>query len=400
MMRIMIIGAGWEQTPLIKKAKELGYWVLATHNSAEADGFQYADASEILDPRDIDKAIKLFHEYNIEAVTSDNDDYALYTVGIICQRFGLSGPNFKAISNSNNKKKQRQSCEKVGIKQPKFYVCNTFEDLLLGIEEVGGYPAIVKPVDNRGNAGVNRVECLDDLKEAFFDAVSHSNSREFIVEKFIEGTLMIVDGYCFIRGQHVSLAVASKIMLGGKRRVALEIVYPADLSKEIIKKAIAVNQKVVETLNYDFGYTHGEYILDNEGEIWLVEATNRGGGVFISTLIVPAITEIDILKNLVENSFGKFSKPFFDIDNPMKNTAVLSFFKFDEGKIKEIRGFEEVKDMVGVLNCGSSVKVGDIIRPVTTDASRHGYVVAVAKNNILLFELIKKIKETVKILYE
>lgn len=398
--RIMIIGAGWEQAPLIKKARDLGYWILATHGSKDAAGFQYADAMEILDPRDIIGALKLFKRYKMEAVVSDNDDYALYTVGIMCQKLGLPGPNFWAISYSNNKKKSRQTCNKTGIKQPKFYVCNSFEDLKAGIKKIGGYPAIVKPVDNRGNFGVNKVEKEEDLKDAFFDAVSNSHSREFIVEQFISGTLMIVDGFCFKPGEHYSLAVSSKTMLGGQRRVAKEIIYPADFKKTIIREAIRINQIVVGALSYDFGFTHSEYILDKKERLWLVESTNRGGGVYISSLIVPFLTGIDILRHLVESAFGNFYEPFFNKDWPMKNVAMLSFFKFNEGKIKSINGLDQVRQLPGILKCDLNIKIGDNIEPITTDANRHGFIVAVATSKPELKDLVKNAKGIVKLKYE
>lgn len=396
----MIIGAGWEQAPLIKRARDLGYWILATHSSSDAQGFQYVDAIEVLDPRDTEKALKLFRQYKIDAITSDNDDYALYTVGIICQKIGLPGPNFLAISHSNNKKKSRRTCAEAGIKQPEFYACNNYQDLTVGVKKVGGYPVIVKPVDNRGNFGVNEVESEVDLKDAFFDAVSNSHSREFMVEKFIEGTLMIVDGFCFKPGRHSSLAVSSKVMLGGKRRVAVEIIYPADFDESVIKKSMEINQAVVKALGYDFGFTHSEYILDDKGEIWLVESTNRGGGVYISSLIVPALTGMDILEHLIENAFGNFREPFFDKAWPMKNASILSFFKFNEGKIKSIHGLKEARQLPGVLKCDLSVKVGNVIESITTDANRHGYIVAVAKNKPELRDLVRRVKETVRLEYE
>lgn len=396
----MIIGAGWEQVPLVKKAKELGFWVLATHGSSGAEGFQYADAAEILDPRDISKALKLFKQYQTEAVISDNDDYALYTCGIISQKLGLPGPNFNSISNSNNKKKSRMACRQAGINQPEFYISNTYDDLLVGLDKVGGYPAIVKPVDNRGNFGVNKIETEADLKEAFFDAVSNSHSREFIVEKFIEGAMMTVDGFCFKKGEHRSLAAASKKMLGGKRRVAVEITYPADFSEAVIKKAMDINNRVVKALNYDFGFTHSEYLIDDKDEIWLVESTNRGGGVFTSSLIVPALTEIDLLKHLLNESFGEFVMPDYDESRPMKNAVILSFFKFPNGKVKAIKGLKEARDLPGVLRCDLSVKAGDIIEDITTDANRHGFIVAAAKHKEQAEELVKKIKEKVRLEYE
>lgn len=396
----MIIGSGWEQAPLVKAAKDLGYFILATHSTDDAEGFQYADATEILDPRDINKAMHLFKKYDMEAVTSDNDDYALYTVGVISNKFGLPGPNLDAVSYSNNKRRSRIACEKAAVKQPPFYICENLEDLHEGVAAVGGYPVIVKPVDNRGNFGINRVENESQLEDAFYDAISNSHSKEFLVEKFIEGTLVTVDGFSFDKDNHFSLAVASKQMLGGHRRVAIDIVYPGEFDEETIRKLLSNNDKVAKALSYDFGFTHSEYILDDEGEVWLVESTNRGGGVYTSSLIVPGVTELDLKKHLIESAFGNFNVPDIDALNPMKNAALLSFFKFDNGKIKKVHGLDEAGSLPGVLKCNLAIKEGDIIEDITTDANRHGYMVILGENKDTVRAKERLIKDLVKLEYE
>lgn len=397
--RLMIIGAGIEQAPLVKRAKDLGYWILATDWTKDGEGLKYANVVEVSDPRDINKLTKLFKAHGIEAVIADNCDYGLYSAGIICQKFGLPGPNFNAISNSNNKKKLRQACQKAGIKQPAFYACNTFDDLLEGVKWVGGYPVIVKPVDNRGNFGVNKVESAVKLKEAFFEAIANAHSREFLVEKFIHGTMMTVDGFCFKKGEHRTLAVSSKKMLGGKKRVAMEIVFPADLSPKIIEKAMEINDKVAGALDYGFGFTHAEYLLDDKNGLWLVESASRGGGGFISELIVPALTGIDLLKLLIQESFGQFDRPIYNEKQPMQNAAILSFLKFSSGKIKAIRGLEEARALPGVLRCYSTFKIGDTISQITNDANRHGFTVITAKTKEQARETVKKVKKMIKIEY-
>lgn len=392
----MVIGAGWEQAPLIKRAHELGYWILATHGKEEAEGFQYADKTAILEPRDTNRALALFNEHRIEAVISDNDDYALYTVGLMCQKLGLPGPNFEAITNSNNKRKSRIACEKMGIKQPPFYACATYEDLVVGVEKVGRYPVIVKPVDNRGNFGVNRVESEGELKHAFFDAVINSNSREFVVEKFIEGTPLTVEGFSWNEKTHIPLAVSSKKMLGGSKRVALELIYPAEISEKNLQRAQEITNDVVRALKYDFGYTHTEFIIDTNEDIWLVESTQRGGGVYISTVIVPAITELDMLKYYIELVFGEGHIPTVERFHVTKHSAILSFFKFDSGgTVRSISGLDDVRQLPGVLKCDMLVKVGDMIAPVTTDAHRHGYVVAQASNREVARDLVEKVKKII-----
>ena len=45
MKKLLIIGANWEQEPLLQKAKEMGLYVIATNPYAEAEGFKYSNES-------------------------------------------------------------------------------------------------------------------------------------------------------------------------------------------------------------------------------------------------------------------------------------------------------------------------------------------------------------------
>ena len=41
--RILIIGAGWEQTSLIETVKNQGHYIIATHPDIKAEGFKLVD---------------------------------------------------------------------------------------------------------------------------------------------------------------------------------------------------------------------------------------------------------------------------------------------------------------------------------------------------------------------
>ena len=46
--KVLVIGAGFLQTYVIKRAKELGYYTYAVDGSASASGFQYADEYAVI----------------------------------------------------------------------------------------------------------------------------------------------------------------------------------------------------------------------------------------------------------------------------------------------------------------------------------------------------------------
>ena len=65
MKKILIIGAGFLQQFVIKKARELNYYVYALDGNPNAIGFKYADEHKCIDIVDQEKCLK-YAEWRIE----------------------------------------------------------------------------------------------------------------------------------------------------------------------------------------------------------------------------------------------------------------------------------------------------------------------------------------------
>lgn len=143
-----------------------------------------------------------------------------------------------------------------------------------------------------------------DLDSYYFDALVNSHSRLVLAERFIHGVHITVDGYAFPDAGCKSLALATKKMLGGERQVAVDILYPGELDKDIYFKAMQHNETVNTALGFRFGMLHSEYMITETGEIYLIEVANRGGGVYTSEIIVPAVSGIDLVEQYCSDCCG------------------------------------------------------------------------------------------------
>ena len=359
----MFIGAGWEQEELIKTAKKLDFKIIATNPYIEKEVAKIADRYFVRESNDIDSHFKLAKAYNVHGILTDNCDYSLYTAAFISEKLSLPSVGISSASFAINKKRQRKKCSNNPyVKQPVFFGFKTIKKYLNSIKSIK-FPFIVKPNDSRGTFGVTVVRDKSIAMDAFFHAISNSPSRTAIVEDFIEGTLFTVDGFCF-DDRHKSLAVASRKFIEGPHPVTKEIIYPAQVPHKIIEKLKKAHDSVVRSLAYTKGHTHGEYIVNENGTIYLVECTNRGGGVFTSSTIVPEVSGIDLNQILINQMIGNkvISK---DSDN---NPVILSFLDFEVGKtIKSI----EILNLSNVLKFRSIYGENDIVESVENCASRH-----------------------------
>jgi len=398
MQKILIINSGWEQVDLIKTAKKMGLYIIATDACRDAPGFLLADETAVVEPRDIVNLFNLALDNRIDAVVADQCDYSYYASAYIAERLGLPGSGLAAAQNTTNKKWMREACEKSGIKQPRYIPCKTLFEVKRAVEKFS-FPCIVKPVDNRGNFGVNRVDETAQVESAYYEAIACSYARECLVEEFIEGTMITVDGFAFGEGVHRSLAVASKVMLGGRKRVAMEIVYPARLSTNAIKRLQENHTKVAMALGIRTGCTHGEYMITDDGEIYLIECANRGGGCYTSSRIVPAVSGYDLSELLILTALGKQVAPAPDAEE-MKAASVLSFFKLSPGKILSIENEDKIRADENVLAFRLAVKPGDSVESITNDANRHGFVITRGSSLEAAFEKAQISKEMLVVRYE
>ncbi len=376
--KALVIGLSWEQQPLIDRMLQRGWTLYGIHQQG-ADGTARANELQncfeqirLCDLRDLSTISEFAAQVEPEIVVSDQCDYSHFAQTFVAQQQGIAGPTIEAAQISSNKYLQREKCREQNIDIPKFQLCSNHHETVAAANAIG-FPVILKPTDNRGSFGVNRVDCETQLQSAFFDALANSHSRTILVEEFIVGTHITIDGYAFPGLGCKSLALATKGLLPGTtNQVAMDIIYPGELSDDLYEKACAVNEQVNQKLGYQFGMTHSEYMITESGRVVLIESANRGGGCFTSQLIVPQVSGIDLIEQLMADVQGI---DYCNYQLPQRNPTILKFVSLDIGTISKINGVDELKDHPNVLAARLMVEPGTVIRPVSNDANRHGFII-------------------------
>ena len=394
MKKVLIIGSGWEQYKLIKEAKSMGLKVIATHPIMNDEGFLISDYNFIRDAEDIESHINLAKSFNVDGIITDNCDYSFYTATVISSILDLPFATIKDGILCIDKHAQRKLVNEKN--NPIYFECRDYESYKY-LNKLN-YPYIVKPVDNRGTFGVMIVKDKSNVKEAFYNALSNSPSKRVIIEQFIEGTLVTVDGFCFKNG-HRALAVASREYNEGPIPVTNEIIYPAEFSDELNKKLLDNHEDIVRDLGYQYGHTHGEYIVGEDEKIYLVECTNRGGGVYTSSTIVPLLTEINLNKILIEQSLGIDKYIVSNDDILTKNSAILSFLNLEPGKVIKSINLEELKLLPYVVELRSLYSEKDLVESIENCASRHIMLVIKGDNLQESKNNLKDFKNKLKVEY-
>lgn len=377
MKKILVINLGWEQEPLINELAERSDCVLfGVHDNEKHNFDNFFQKIKILDFRDLDGILKFANDIKPDAVISDACDYSLIAQSLVAEKYDLPSPSVASAQLSNNKYLQRIKAKENGVLIPDFELCSSIKD----IEKFGkkyGYPIIVKPIDNRGGFGVVKVNSIDEIEEAFFIAITHSHSRMLLAESFINGQLITVDGYVFKNEGIKSLVIGTKEQINETAQVSIKIVYPGNIDEPLFSQILILNEKVNRLLGYDFGMLHSEYIIHNN-DVFLVESHNRGGGVLISETIVPECSGVDTLRQLISDSLGD-NDDFFNDSKHLP--IVLGWFEFDEGLVKNIKGWQAFNDDERIIKAKLFIDKGSVLKCITNDVERHGFYIFKGRAN-------------------
>ncbi len=377
--RVLVINLGWEQEPLLEALARRDVELFGVHYNDQYSRCCPLSDLLICDLRELPKIIEFADRIGADAVVSDQCDYSSFAQAVIAERRGLPGPRVLQAQIATNKLLQREHAKKSGLLIPEYALCLGIEDARVFAER-HGYPVIAKPVDNRGSFGVNKISGPDDIEFAYYDALMNSHSRLVLMEGFVEGVHITIDGYAFREAGCRSLTLATKTLVGTKRQVAMDILYPGELPEDLMRHALAVNESVNCRLGFKFGMTHSEYMVTDTGDVYLIESANRGGGVFTSEVIVGAVSGVDVLEEYVDDVLAV--KHVERYAQPKRNKVLLKFFSLPPGKVSKVELPAAMTDDPCVLRHRIAIKPGAVISEITTDANRHGFLIIAGDGDI------------------
>lgn len=392
---VMVVAGGEWQVPLIRKARSLGLRVINTNPYDDSPGFVYANDGLLADVLDHNMNLMFAMRYRPQAILTDQSDIAVPTVAYLCEQLGLPGIGIEVAERFTNKLRMRDICHRYGFPSPKYQVCHNVGDAARFMQEIN-CPCVVKPLNNQSSRGVSKINHLDDLDVAYARALSHSRNGDVLIEEFIGGIELTVDGIKTHR-KHYCLATSTKEHYPHNEMVAKQLIF-SQVNPEInYARLHSQHDNLIEVMGLSFGVTHAEYKYW-QGNFYLIEVAARGGGTKISSDIVPLMSGIDTMEYLIRMALGEK----IDVVTPdfSKIVCALSFFDFGNGVVREISGLDQAKRIPGVLSIGLNISIGDILKLPEDDRARHGYLIAYADTVGELERLIIQVTKTIMVIYE
>lgn len=189
-MKVLILGVASVQMDAVLELKKIGcetYTVAMAKDGPAADVADHFDAINILDE---DAVIRHIQENQIDVVYSTGSDLAMPVACRISERLGM--PHFvtsQAAYICNHKNAMRSTLTAECEGNIPYQVLT--EKAKIEIE----YPAMLKPSDSQGQRGIFLIHSQEEFEEHFEEARKYSREGKVIVEKYVDGPEVSVNGY-------------------------------------------------------------------------------------------------------------------------------------------------------------------------------------------------------------
>jgi len=400
MKKILIIGAGIGQVFIAKKIKARGYYLITVTQKGNYPVIDIADKVYYENVFNKDAVLEIARKEQVHGVISDQNDMMMPVVAYVAEHLGLPGNNTCIVNAYCNKNVFRDNCDKVGIPVPQH--CSVSEvDIPEDMTGVS-FPWVVKPADAQSSVGVSKVNNKPDYLSAVKKAIDVSKTKTAIVEQFFQGQELVAEGFIY-KGKYYNLGFADRkyFDLDGLF-IPSQTLFPSILPQTILDRIMECEEKMAEYVQPDFAIVHSEYLYNEEsGEICIVESALRGGGVYISSHLVPLYCGIDINEVLLDCVLGKEVDIPSILSKAQYSASGYVCFYLPEGRVISLQGIDEV----GNMDCVEMMEVNDITIGMETFKLTHkgqrlGPILVSAENRMKLEESIKKIQRKLRISVE
>ena len=394
---ILVLGAGALQVPLISKVIEKGFNPVVVSLHSDEPGMQMVKDTIVADFVEEELMLQYARQYDIVGIVTDQTDLPVRTVAYVSDKMGLPGMGYETACLFTNKFKMREKCKELGIKTLEYALVDSFDAARSFYKNIGR-DIIIKPLHNQGSKGVCKVTTLVELEEKFSDAERYSQGDSILLEEFVKGEDELViegiafDGWCenLICGDTHYFNLPD--VFSARQRI-----FPSVKDPAIVKKTQELNKRIINGFGLTRGLTHGEYIV-SDGEVYLIEIAARGGGVYISSDIIPLMTGFDTTSFIVDIATKKdVERPV--ISNKNKVVCYVAFF-LPEGVVTSVEGIEEITSQSFVHhNNLEHLIIGKRVKKNTDKTSRF-FVVLDADSTEEMVEHLRWVRITLNVVVE
>jgi biotin carboxylase len=390
MKTLLLLGGGFLQCFVIKKAKELGYRVMVLDADPNAMGFQMADNYAVINIVNEEACLKYAQEHKVDGVLTAATDFSVLTMSRIAEEMHLPGINYKAAKRIKNKADVRKCLFDAKADDTGYSFEIDSLDQIPQILPRVKFPVMMKPCDGSGSRGASRVDEASDFEKACVFAMSGSITHRAVAEPFVEGKEYGVESFVDHGEIHI-LGIMQKDMTLPPYYAELGHAIPSGLSPKQEERISSCVRKALLALEVNHGSVNMDLLIGDNGDVHIVDIGARMGGNLIGSHVIPIGTGVDYMGNMIRAAVGD---PTDFMSHGQHQPVATKLLALTPGKVKALPDFKTIEEEYKV-KIEHHLHVGDAINEYHTNLDGCGYVVATDLDVKCAIERAAMVKKTI-----
>ena len=377
MKKILILGAGIYQVPLIKTAKRLGIYTIVSSIYGNYPGFELADKVYYENTTDYRKILSIARREQVDGIVTAGTDVAVITIGKVCDALGLKGLSFEAAEIATDKLLMKMQYEKHGVRSAKFRKISFddpgYKNIIADLE----LPVMFKSVDSSGSRGIVKVDSTDGFDSARDIVLENTRSDYFIVEEFIEGEEF--GAQAFVQDGRLEFILPhGDYVFSGDTGVPIGHFAPYVLSDDSLADAREQLKGAVRAMSLNNCAINADFII-KDGKTYVLELGGRSGATCLAEL-VSIYYGFDYYEQIIRVATGEyvdFNSLIKDESSGMPNASMLLMSDKD-GVITSQKDMNEPDPDICEIQFDH--KPGDSVHAFRVGPHRIGHVITKGKS--------------------
>ncbi len=290
--KILLLGSGELGKEFVISAKRLGCVIVACDSYSGAPAQQVADYQETFDMLDEDSLRGIVSKYTPDIIVPEIE--AIRTE--LLNEFENDGikviPSARAVNHTMNRDKIRDLVSKqLDIRTPRFGYAESLSECV-EVASIIDYPAVMKPVMSSSGKGQSVISSESEVPRSWDYACSgmRGDRQRVIIEEFIDFDYEIT--LLTVRQKNGDVLFCPPIGHRQERGDYQESWQPANMTKDVLRKAQAISTKVTSDLGGN-GIYGVEMFVKGE-EVIFSELSPRPHDTGMVTLISQNLSEFDL----------------------------------------------------------------------------------------------------------
>ncbi len=372
MKKILVVGGGNYQVPLIKRIRELGLEAYCADKNRTAPGFREANGYRIIDILNQKECLDYAKELKIDGVATYGATITLPTVSFIGECLNLPALSRETAEIASNKYQIKKKLIEFGCNtKGKFAVFHSIDEMLRFVPDE--YPCVVKPSDGSGSKGVVIVQESSQYEAAVNSAFEAARFGEVYVENFFRGEEYSAEAFIHNNAIYIYSIVKTNFVryTSGNTGISYGHTTPPGIDTDKENAICEEIKKAIRILDINMGSVNFDVILSENGRAYIIDCGIRVGQNLIASHIIPLARGVNEMDMYISQVLGEAVDP-----EPKKNKCIATKLLITEpGIIEAIEPMEQYIGTNGILAVVMRKKPGDIQRIFTDKSDNCGWVI-------------------------